>query len=344
MNVLIIGAGLAGMALSQAIQKAGKAFKIIADPGLQSSTTIATGMYNPIVFRRLNLSWKVETLLPVMQDFLAGMEASLDEKLNQSIVFEKRIPSEDYGQLWRKRRKESDLFETFMGEINEGYGPVYKAGIVDCALMQKKFIEKMYAAGCLEFGSFVHKDLVIESAQVSYKGEVYDYVFFCEGAHAVNNPFFNWLPFNICKGEWIVIETDQTLSEKVINNITNVIPLGGNRYKLSSTYSWQNLDSGASESAKQTLLEHFEMIYPNIAYEVIQHEAGLRPTVADRRPYLGRHPFHQQLIIFNGLGSKGVMLAPYFADQLVKHLIDGDPLDEEVNIQRHIKRFEREIS
>lgn len=344
MKVLIVGTGLAGMALAKSLEAFGKSFQMIAAPNLRSSTSIATGMYNPIVFRRLNLSWKVDTLLPVMHTFLAGMEAFLEEKINQPIVFEKRIPSEDYAQLWTKRRNESDLLKTFMGAIESGFGPVHRAGIVDCETMQERFNEIMLAEGLLKYEIFKYQDLTIEGTKAIYNGVDYDFIFFCEGAHAVNNPFFNWLPFNICKGEWIVIETTQTLTEKVINNITNIIPLGRNRYKLSSTYSWQNLDTGITESAKQTLTEHFEMLFPDIAYEVIQHEAGLRPTVADRRPYLGSHPIHKQLVILNGLGSKGVLLAPYFAQHLVSHIFEGTQLEEAVDIRRHIKRLKHSIS
>jgi glycine oxidase len=64
----------------------------------------------------------------------------------------------------------------------------------------------------------------------------------------------------------------------------------------------------------------------------------VRPTVKDRRPLLGIHPEYNQLAVFNGLGTKGVMLAPYFANKLVNLILKNEPLPNEVNINRFIDK------
>jgi glycine/D-amino acid oxidase-like deaminating enzyme len=46
------------------------------------------------------------------------------------------------------------------------------------------------------------------------------------------------------------------------------------------------------------------------------------------------HPEHDQLLVFNGLGTKGVMLAPYFANKMARFTLKDEPLPEEVNISR----------
>ena len=66
----------------------------------------------------------------------------------------------------------------------------------------------------------------------------------------------------------------------------------------------------------------------------MEHKAGVRPTVSDRRPLIGLHPENKQLAVFNGMGTKGVMIAPYFADQLVNLLLNNKSLSEEVDITR----------
>jgi glycine/D-amino acid oxidase-like deaminating enzyme len=60
--------------------------------------------------------------------------------------------------------------------------------------------------------------------------------------------------------------------------------------------------------------------------EVIDHEAGIRPTSPDRRPMVGKHPVYDQLYIFNGLGAKGYMLAPSLAEMLCNALIHNTAL------------------
>ena len=76
-----------------------------------------------------------------------------------------------------------------------------------------------------------------------------------------------------------------------------------------------------------------------LPFEIIDHQAGIRPTVKDRRPLLGVHPAHHQLAIFNGMGTKGVMLAPYFANHLVNHLENDDKLLPEIDIVRFGKKL-----
>jgi glycine/D-amino acid oxidase-like deaminating enzyme len=60
----------------------------------------------------------------------------------------------------------------------------------------------------------------------------------------------------------------------------------------------------------------------------------VRPATLERRPFVGFHPLHPNIGILNGMGTKGASLAPFFAHQLVQHLVDGFPLMNEININR----------
>jgi glycine/D-amino acid oxidase-like deaminating enzyme len=73
--------------------------------------------------------------------------------------------------------------------------------------------------------------------------------------------------------------------------------------------------------------------------EVIEHLAGVRPATKDRRPFLGLHPKFSQLAIFNGMGSKGVSLAPYFAKEMADFLLSEKELNPEVNINRYVSFY-----
>lgn len=337
MRALIIGTGLAGIAITERFAERKINVQIVSSTMQPSSTAIATGMYNPVVFRRLNLSWMIEELLPEMHEFYHSLEKKLGVNLNEAIDFAKRIQSDDYRILWEKRIQESPN-DRFMGAIRDGYGPVLEAGMIDCGLLKASYEKYLIERSLLIDGTFDPTSIEFEDDKVITPFGAYDTIVFCEGPYAAQNPFFDWLPFNLCQGEWIIIKTATSLNERVINNKTNIIPLGDKTYKLSSTYSWKTLDWQPHTEASEELLQNFKEVH-DVDFEIIDHQAALRPTVADRRPYLGRHPEYAQLAIFNGLGSKGVMLAPYFSKHLVDHLIDGKPLMEEVDIKRHEKRF-----
>ena len=73
-------------------------------------------------------------------------------------------------------------------------------------------------------------------------------------------------------------------------------------------------------------------------FEVIEHYAGVRPTVKDRRPLVGTHPLHNTIHVLNGLGTRGVMLAPAMATSLFNNIENNIPLDPMIDIKR-IKNF-----
>ena len=54
----------------------------------------------------------------------------------------------------------------------------------------------------------------------------------------------------------------------------------------------------------------------------------------DRRPLVGVHPEHQNLYILNGLGTRGVMIAPTEAENLYNYIEDNQSLDLESDIKK----------
>jgi glycine/D-amino acid oxidase-like deaminating enzyme len=112
-----------------------------------------------------------------------------------------------------------------------------------------------------------------------------------------------------------------------------VIPLGDNQYRLGATYTWDELDNIPTEIGRNNLTEKYQkLMKPSM--EILSHQAGVRPATKDRRPFIGMHPEFENIGIFNGLGSKGVSLAPYFAKQFVDFLVYQKELHPEVNINR----------
>ena len=154
------------------------------------------------------------------------------------------------------------------------------------------------------------------------------------------NPYFNYLRVKPSHGDILIIQSDELPEREILNRKIWVQPLRGGCFKLGATYNWEMTAEEITASGKAELIENFEAI-TNCNYKITDQQAGLRPTVPDRRPYLGTHPEHENLHVFNGLGTKGVMLAPFFANHLLNHLLDKQPLMDEVNIDRRGKWFER---
>jgi glycine/D-amino acid oxidase-like deaminating enzyme len=85
--------------------------------------------------------------------------------------------------------------------------------------------------------------------------------------------------------------------------------------------------------AKEELLNKLKT-FLKCDFTVISQVAGIRPTVIDRRPLVGQHSKHKNMYVLNGLGTRGVMIAPYVAQQLYKLIEDGVALENEIDINR----------
>ena len=80
----------------------------------------------------------------------------------------------------------------------------------------------------------------------------------------------------------------------------------------------------------------------NVSYEVTGHKAGIRPAMLDRRPCLGMHHKFPALAIFNGLGTKGALLSPYYARMMARCIMEKQEPETEVSIKR-FERFYQEL-
>jgi len=161
-------------------------------------------------------------------------------------------------------------------------------------------------------------------------------VIFCEGYRVLDNPFFKQLPFTHAKGEILTIYAKKLKLDKILSKGIFILPIGNHFFKVGSTYNWNDLDEKPTEHGKNEIVDKLEKII-GTSFEIISHRAGIRPTVIDRRPILGFHPVFANLGILNGLGTKGVSLAPFFANHFVEFLEDGKPLLPEVDINRFMK-------
>jgi glycine/D-amino acid oxidase-like deaminating enzyme len=141
------------------------------------------------------------------------------------------------------------------------------------------------------------------------------------------------LPFNPVKGEILDIEIQNVDLQEIINQGVFVIPLGDNKFRLGATYKWDVLDSISTEEGATILTEKYQkLMKPQM--RILSQQAGVRPATKDRRPFLGMHPEIENIGIFNGFGSKGVSLAPFFGKQFVDFLVYQKELHPEVNINR----------
>jgi glycine/D-amino acid oxidase-like deaminating enzyme len=180
--------------------------------------------------------------------------------------------------------------------------------------------------------TFNYKALDLQMG-VNYKGLIAKQLIFAEGFGLKQNPFFNKLPLEGTKGELMLIHAPDLNSEVILKSSVFVIPIGYDKYLVGSTYAWNDHTNTPTEFAKNSLTNKLQKLL-NCSFEILQQRAGIRPTVIDRRPLVGQHRVHKNLYILNGLGSRGVLVAPTVAKNLIDFIEDEIQLSKDIDINR----------
>lgn len=351
-NYIIVGQGLAGTILVHTLLNRNKTIVIIDTPQLSQASKVAAGLYNPVVFKRLVKSWLAEQLLAGMDEFYPETEKLLNTRFYFKKQIVKPFSEEQEKTLWLKKTGEdigkylSKTIETdFLTNIIHnplGTAEVINAGNIDTNVFLDHSRNYFKANNLLVEEEFDYNSLTVSEKNVNYKGITADKIIFCEGHKATVNPYFNWLPFKLTKGETLTVKipllASQHFDSKVLNKGVFILPLGNGTYKVGATYEWEDLSDTPTEKGKDFLISQLQKVL-KVPFEIIEHKAGIRPTVSDRRPLIGLHPKYPAIGIFNGLGTKGVMLAPYFARQFTTFLENGNPIHKEATIDRFNKLY-----
>lgn len=348
---LIVGQGLAGTMLAFELHRRGKDFVVVDSPSDEKASRVAAGIINPVVFRRLTKSWLVDDLFPVMKDTYHGLEELLSCQLLHPLTIDKILGKEE-APFWRAKSIDNKLENYILPEpdINFhrdsidtpfGVGKVFNAFRADLPLLIDRFREFLIQENRFIAEKLDADDVSREDGKVHWKNITAQKIIFCQGFRASDNPFFQQVKFKHTKGQVLDLEIPGLKISDLVNKGMFLLPLGGNRFRAGATYRWEFQDTHSDEEATAELTEKLEKIV-KLPYTITKERAGIRPTSHDRRPVIGLHPEHPEYGIFNGLGSKGAMLAPYFAHEFVRFLCgESDTIHPEVNVIRYYRKNNR---
>jgi glycine oxidase len=342
-DYLIVGQGLAGSVLYHFLSRKEKNAIVIDQYNPQSSSNIAAGIIHPITGRRMVKTWMADILIPFAEQTYSEIENHLEEKLFlKKNILELIVTSKERND-WNNKTASGDLNNYLDTENTDAlYNDILvahqdkisiKSGWLNISKMIDLFRKELAAKKNLLEEQFDFNALKVVEQGISYKEIEAEKVIFCEGAKSLQNPFWKHLPFLPSKGEVLTIHSNQLKLEHILTRTIFILPLGENLYKVGSTFSWNELNEIPTKNARENLLARLEKII-TVPFEVVDHQAAIRPTVKDRRPFIGLHHEHNQVGIFNGLGTKGVLLAPFFANHFTDYLAGNTELMKEVDVRK----------
>jgi glycine oxidase len=347
-DILIVGSGLAGSILATQYLLQKKKVSIIDAPHLSLSSKVAAGIWNPVVFKRLTKSYLADELIPYLNGFYTDAEHLFGEKFTRNIGITKFLTAQNDIDFWIKKANselsdyldpmpiQGDFQAPFITDT-KAYAKVKQTGVLDTASFMLSLQYYMQGQNNYLTETFDHAQLIIEKGLVHYKQYSAKQIVFCEGYLVKDNPYFSYLPMKPVKGETLIIEAPTLNLNTIVNKGIFILPLGEHRYKIGATYNWTDLnDIPSAEGIAQ--LENKLNAIVQVPYRIIKKEAGVRPSVSDRRPIIGLHPKYPEIGIFNGFGTKGVMLCPYLSEIFFKFMYSNLEIPQEINVSRfHLK-------
>ena len=341
---LVVGQGIAGLQVAYQLYKRSLPFRVIDRSGMQTASLTAAGLVNPVTGRRMVKSWRIDELLPVAREIYTELQDLLGPSILQPRTIYRALFSPKEVNDWQSRTAQ-DGYDTYLTtqsvttsllDTVQDYEQIVRinqALQIDLVELLLNWKKKLDEENLLIEANFDFSQLQVSECGIDHAGEMYSHVIFCEGSGVLQNPYFGHLPWRPAKGEALIVRLHDYALHDIVKHKVFIAPLGDDTYWIGATLHNRFDTSAPTPSGLQDLLERLRLATPS-RVEVLSHRAALRPATKDRRPIIGRHPGHPELVLFNGMGTKGTSLAPFFARQLVDHLVADAPLDPEVDIRR----------
>lgn len=341
-DYIIVGCGLAGLSFSKELEKNNKSY-IVFENNSQNSSLVAGGMYNPVILKRFTPVWNAIEQLKIALPFYKELEKQYQQKYDYKLDIYRTFKSIEEQNNWYVASDKPSLSPFMIPAITReehygvkasfGYGKVTKSGRIDVNKLLSTYKKELKEKGILKEETFLHSHLYIEDNNIDYKEITANKIVFCEGYGVTKNPFFSYLPLTGTKGELITIEAPKLNINFLLKSSVFVLPIKEHTYIVGATFNWTDKTLNPTEEGKQELVSKLKNVI-NVPFRIIEHKAGIRPTTKDRRPLVGTHPKCKNVAILNGLGTRGVMIAPTVAKQLFNYLEKNEKLDSEINILR----------
>jgi glycine oxidase len=342
-DYLIVGQGLAGSVLACLLQMAGKRVLVIDNAHRTAASLSAAGIINPITGKRLNRPLLIDQLLADAFSIYPSIEQFLGASFFRRRTVLRLLQSAEEQQQW-KERFSTGGYSKYLGSLDcPRFSPdeawfggfeILMAAQLDVPMLVRHTRRTLAAADALVESEFDYREISLSSLSVQWKRYTAKAVIFCEGYKLTENPFFRAVQLSPAKGELLTLRAPDFNDDRMIQRGKWLFRSSAGEVKAGTTYTWDRLDESPTRSAREEI-ERSIRGFAGFDFEVIAHTAGVRPVIrVDNRPVIGTHPKDCRIAVFNGLGSKGALQAPFASRQLIDNLEKGRPIHPEFDVCR----------
>lgn len=345
-DTLIIGQGLAGSLLAWTLARRGQRVLVCDDHQAGSASRVAAGVLNPLAGMRFTRPAHVDEWLAAARDSYRALERTLHCTLLHRLPMVRLLRSPEQRRFY-ERQAADPASQPYLGEafaaggsgyrLGDAHGGFhqYQAGYLDTGALLDGLAEWLSDQGALRLGPVSGAELRPTADGVRLGDMRARRAVCCEGWRVRDNPWFDWLPMQPAKGEILTLAGDPAQPDALVAGQRWLLPLADGRRKLGATVEHQQLDTRPTDAARDTLLADYRALLPEAPPPVVlDQQAGVRPNTQDRKPLLGAHPQHPELMVFNGFGGRGSLTIPWYAARFADWLEGRADLPAEADIRR----------
>ncbi|MGB1937124.1 MAG: NAD(P)/FAD-dependent oxidoreductase [Akkermansiaceae bacterium] len=347
-DFLIIGQGLAGSTLAMELLKRGRSVLVVDRQDGTGSTRIAAGLVTPLTGKGMNPAWRQVYYLPKAVAFYHQLEKESGRKFYHSTPVVRVFASEKEHEKWQAKEAPQHPWayelDHLDGPFRQNHGAIEmpEGAWLDTLAFLHVVQDKLMDAGAWREAVFTEADVSFVEGKVLWQDVTADKIILCQGAYGLSGVdgyqgWFSHIHHRSAKGEILNVWIDGLDETKRYHCRGWLAPREGGMWKAGANYDWKHMDATPSEEGKSEVLEKLRTWIKlgdsgEVPMEVIDHQAGIRPIIRNSMPVVGFHPKMPMVGFFNGLGSKGTLMAPAVAEHFAAHLCGESELDEELRL------------
>ncbi|WP_038250830.1 NAD(P)/FAD-dependent oxidoreductase [Ghiorsea bivora] len=328
-GIIVVGNGLAGCLLAWTLLQQGKKVHIFAGDKACASR-VAAGLINPVTGQRFVLAEQT----PEMLNFAHQFYHHIENTLNVSFFHTKtmfRLFNSQKEQENCKNRLKNNKYKDYLKEqsittnLKQEHGSIVQT--------HTAWLDTNTLLDALHTYFKQQNIITYRNVETTHSEQT---AIYCEGYHMMSNPLFSWLPLQPAHGEIITCNTENILPDAIINKSKWLLPMNKKTCRIGATFDTKITTPTQLETSKQQLLAFANgLFHASYNFKVTQHQAGIRPTTLDKQPFIGFHPKQKNTAIFNGFGSRGSLLIPWYSHLFTQSLLTHDPIPAKVDISRY---------
>jgi glycine oxidase len=340
-DFIIVGQGLAGSALAMALIRRGRSVAVVDNNDPSAASRVAAGLVTSLAGKGMNPAWRQSEYLPEAMAYYRTLEQETGTQLFHSHPV-LRLFSDAKEAAKFSRKAESitewvakDVAEIPVNQLHAEFGGFEMAhgGRLDTLAYLRVVREKIEAEGVYLEQAFDEASLELSEQGVCWSGISAQKIILCQGYAGLATGRFSQLKHRSAKGEMLTVRVDQLDSDRILSRNSWMVPLGGDLWRAGATYEWDNLSTNPTKEGRAEVEQKVAKL-TTMPFEVVGHDAGVRPIIHRSQPVIGLDPSCPQLGFFNGLGSKGVITAPSVAEHFANYLLGESDLDPELSLER----------